>query len=138
MAGIQEFTGKCLQGIAQFESLVNQLKKNSGDINDRLKSIEETELFKFPSLAEYGNHMPSAKVRRCCCRRRCCYCRCFFYLMFLDAPSHLYKRLCPSVRPSVGPSVPSYFPMRTRRILCRVSGLVIVFTVFFPSFLRLL
>ena len=29
-----------------------------------------------------------------------------------------------SVRPSVGPSVPSYFQTRTRRILCRVSGLV--------------
>ena len=23
--------------------------------------------------------------------------------VFLDAPSHLYKRSCPSVRPSVGP-----------------------------------
>ena len=32
---------------------------------------------------------------------------------FLDSTTHLYKRLCPSVRPSVGPSVrpsvPSYF-----------------------------
>ena len=28
---------------------------------------------------------------------------------FLDATSHLYKRLCPSVRRSVRPSVPSYF-----------------------------
>ena len=48
---------------------------------------------------------------------------------FLDAPSHLYKRVCPYVRPSVrrsvGPSVPRYFQTRTRRILCRVSGLVI-------------
>ena len=52
--------------------------------------------------------------------------------LFLDAPSHLYSRLCPSVRrsvrPSVGPpvrpSVPCYFQTRTRRILCRVSGLV--------------
>ena len=25
--------------------------------------------------------------------------------LFLDAPSHLYKRVCPSVRPSVRPSV---------------------------------
>ena len=32
---------------------------------------------------------------------------------FLDAPSHLYKRLCPSIGPSVGPSVPSYFQTRT-------------------------
>ena len=27
------------------------------------------------------------------------------FLFFLDVPSHLYKRLCPSVRRSVGPSV---------------------------------
>ena len=26
-------------------------------------------------------------------------------IRFLDAPSHLYKRVCPSVGPSVGPSV---------------------------------
>ena len=57
---------------------------------------------------------------------------------FLDTPSHLYKRLCPSVRRSVGPSVrpcvrPSVCPVlfskvkrtHTRRILCRVSGLVL-------------
>ena len=34
-------------------------------------------------------------------------------LVFLDATTHLYKRLCPSAgpyfRPSVGPSVPRYF-----------------------------
>ena len=35
-------------------------------------------------------------------------------------------RVCPSVRPSVGPSIPRYFQTRTRRILCRVSGLVSV------------
>ena len=29
------------------------------------------------------------------------------------------------VRPSVHPSIPSYFQTRTRRILCRVSGLVL-------------
>ena len=50
-------------------------------------------------------------------------------LLFLDAPSHLYKRVCPSVRPSVGPSVgpsvPRYFQTRFRRIFCRVSGLVV-------------
>ena len=47
--------------------------------------------------------------------------------LFLDAPSHLYKRSCPSVRRSVrrsvGPSVPRYFQTRTRRILCRVSAI---------------
>ena len=33
-------------------------------------------------------------------------------------------RVRPSVRRSVGPSVPCYFQTPTRRILCRVSGLV--------------
>ena len=28
-----------------------------------------------------------------------------FFSFFLDAPSHLYKRVCPSIRPYVGPSV---------------------------------
>ena len=38
---------------------------------------------------------------------------------FLDAPSHLYRRLCPSVRPSVGPSVgPSVRPsVRPSRVI---------------------
>ena len=51
--------------------------------------------------------------------------------LFLDAPSHLYMRSCPSVGPSVGPSVRRSVPLflkvkstHTRRILCRVSGLV--------------
>ena len=49
--------------------------------------------------------------------------------MFLDAPSHLYKRSFPSVRRSVRRSVgPELFlkvkSTHTRRILCRVSGLV--------------
>ena len=57
-----------------------------------------------------------------------------FFLFFLYASSPLYKRSCPSVRqPSVGPSVcrsvrPVLFSKvkstHTRRILCRVSGLV--------------
>ena len=34
-----------------------------------------------------------------------------------------------SVRRSVGPSVPSYFQTRTRRVLCRVSGLVCLLNV---------
>ena len=34
-----------------------------------------------------------------------------------------------SVRPSVRLSVPSYFQTRTRRILCRVSGLVVTVVV---------
>ena len=38
-------------------------------------------------------------------------------LKFLDAPSHLYKRVCPSVRPSVRPSVcPSVRPSVRRSV----------------------
>ena len=61
---------------------------------------------------------------------------------FLDASSHLYKRVCPSVRrsvgPSVGPSVTSYFQNRKMELLlhechqggpvtsqkCRIASLV--------------
>ena len=39
------------------------------------------------------------------------------FIAFLDAPSHLYKRSCPSVGPSVGPYVPCYFRRWKRRIL---------------------
>ena len=42
---------------------------------------------------------------------------CQILAMFLDAPPHLYKRSCPSVRRSVGPSVPRYFRRWTVRIL---------------------
>ena len=38
-------------------------------------------------------------------------------LNLLDATTHLYKRSCPSVRRSVGPSVPRYFRRWTVRIL---------------------
>ena len=61
---------------------------------------------------------------------------------FLDAPSHLYKKSCPSVRPLVRSSVrpyvrPSVCPVlfskakstQTWRILCRVSGLVLRYFV---------
>ena len=52
--------------------------------------------------------------------------------LFLDAPSHLYVRSCPSVGPSVRRSVgPVLFSKlkstHTRRIFCRVSGLVFPF-----------
>ena len=60
-----------------------------------------------------------------------------FILCFLDAPSHLCKRSCPSVNRSVGPSVrrsvcPVLFSKEisthTRRILRRVPGLVSFFS----------
>ena len=52
----------------------------------------------------------------------------FLCFSFLDAPSHLQKRVCPSVRPYVRVSVRQHYEKcgisRARRILCRVSGLV--------------
>ena len=55
---------------------------------------------------------------------------------FLDAPSHLYMRSCPSVGPSVGPALFSKVKStHTRRILCRVSGFVSLYPVLnlFPA-----
>ena len=51
---------------------------------------------------------------------------------FLDAFSHLYKRVCPSVRPSVTHELKpcksavdqNFYQYERERILCRVSGLV--------------
>ena len=49
---------------------------------------------------------------------------------FLDAPSQLFKRFCPSVGPSVCPVLFSKVKStHTRRIFCRVSGLVWRFVV---------
>ena len=56
----------------------------------------------------------------------------FFYLLrFLDASSHLYKRVCPSVgwfvRPSVRPSVMRFFQIEEMKVFLRVchqGGLV--------------
>ena len=48
----------------------------------------------------------------------------FFFLFFLDAFSHLYKRVCLSVGPSVGPSVRrSVRPKRVEFLRNKVSGL---------------
>ena len=37
-----------LQSITKFESLANQVQKNAGDIEERLKMIESVRLFKKP------------------------------------------------------------------------------------------
>ena len=59
--------------------------------------------------------------------------------VFLDAPSHLYKWVCPSVSPSLRLSIcPMLFSKvkstHTRRILCRVSGLVFMEVPGSPNF----
>ena len=51
------------------------------------------------------------------------------YISFLDAPSHLYKRVCLSVGPSVRPSVSCYF----RRVL---GASCAVYPALFQSFLK--
>ena len=63
-------------------------------------------LFQYNAIRRYRNVMPFS---------------------FLDAPSHLCMRLCPSVRPSVCLVLFSKVKRtHTRRNLCRVSGLVLV------------
>ena len=62
-----------------------------------------------------------------------------FYLQFLDAPSQLYKRVCPSMLSSVHPSVGPYIPRFFRRILgasCAVypALLFLCFLFFLSSF----
>ena len=44
------------------------------------------------------------------------------FIPLLDAPSHLYKRLCPFVRPSVRPSVRRSVPCYLRRWKVRILG----------------
>ena len=63
--------------------------------------------------------------------------RVYFYIIQLTVRFQMRRRI--SIRgyvpPSVGPSVPRYFQTRTRRILCRVSGLVV--TNFYSATRRL-
>ena len=51
-------------------------------------------------------------------------------IRFLDASKHLYKRVCPSVRPSVCPSVRSQFRFRTSDASQCPPGLVRCFLVY--------
>ena len=63
-----------------------------------------------------------------------------FHDGFLGATKHPYKRVCPSVGPSVRRSVtPSLRrPKKVfRSTLCRVSGLVQIFHRFSPSFIEM-
>ena len=60
--------------------------------------------------------------------------------LYLDAPSHLFKRVFPSVcrlsiRPSVGPLFSKVKSTHTGRIFCRVSGLVFLILSYISFFL---
>eukprot|EP00731_Ephydatia_muelleri_P035324 Em0114g8a len=46
--GIQDYTTKCEQALTKFESLVSQIHKNAGDIEERLHMIEMVQLVKPP------------------------------------------------------------------------------------------
>lgn len=50
-----------LQSITKFESLANQIQKNAGDIDERLKMIESVRLFKQPP-PKPGVDLMDAKV----------------------------------------------------------------------------
>ncbi|XP_075256614.1 dynein axonemal heavy chain 10-like [Convolutriloba macropyga] len=46
--GISDFIQKCTSQIGKFESLVNQIQKNSSDVESRLHIVESANLFKVP------------------------------------------------------------------------------------------
>ncbi|XDV20914.1 hypothetical protein PO909_026119, partial [Leuciscus waleckii] len=58
--GIPQFIQRGNQATSKFESLVNQIQKNEQDIDDKLKSIESANLFKFP-MADKAGHLPGIK-----------------------------------------------------------------------------
>ena len=59
--GISDFIQKCSSQIGKFESLVNQIQKNSSDVETRLTIIETTNLFKVPPPGFQGQ-LPFVKV----------------------------------------------------------------------------
>uniref|UniRef100_A0A672KU77 Dynein heavy chain 10, axonemal-like n=1 Tax=Sinocyclocheilus grahami TaxID=75366 RepID=A0A672KU77_SINGR len=58
--GIPQFVQRGNQATSKFESLVNQIQKNERDIDDKLKSIELANLFKFP-MADKNGYLPGIK-----------------------------------------------------------------------------
>ncbi|NWR99676.1 DYH10 protein, partial [Motacilla alba] len=58
--GIGEFIVQCTQTIGRLELLVHQIHHISEDINSKLRSIESTNLFKFPH-SKNGDKCPGAK-----------------------------------------------------------------------------
>ena len=60
--GINDFIAKCDAAISKFESMVNQIQKNSKDIMSRLKLVEQADLFKSPPPApNRPEDLPSCK-----------------------------------------------------------------------------
>ncbi|NXI18875.1 DYH10 protein, partial [Irena cyanogastra] len=58
--GIGEFIVQCTQTIGRLELLVHQIHHISEDISSKLRSIESTNLFKFPH-SKNGDRLPGAK-----------------------------------------------------------------------------
>ncbi|NXS20586.1 DYH10 protein, partial [Mystacornis crossleyi] len=58
--GIGEFIVQCTQTIGKLELLVHQIHNISEDISNKLRSIESTNLFKFPH-SKKGGKLPGAK-----------------------------------------------------------------------------
>ncbi|NXQ07446.1 DYH10 protein, partial [Vidua macroura] len=58
--GIGEFVVQCTQSIGRLELLVHQIHHISEDISSKLRSIESTNLFKFPH-SKNGDKRPGAK-----------------------------------------------------------------------------
>lgn len=58
--GIPQFIQCGNQATSKFESLVNQIQKNERDIDNKLKSTESANLFKFP-VADKNGYLPGIK-----------------------------------------------------------------------------
>ncbi|XP_051514176.1 dynein axonemal heavy chain 10 [Myxocyprinus asiaticus] len=58
--GIPQFIQRGNQATSKFESLMNQIQKNERDIDEKLKSIESANLFKFPTSDKTGR-LPGIK-----------------------------------------------------------------------------
>ncbi|NWV46722.1 DYH10 protein, partial [Daphoenositta chrysoptera] len=58
--GIGEFIVQCTQTIGKFELLIHQIHNISENISSKLRSIESTNLFKFP-CSKNGDKLPGAK-----------------------------------------------------------------------------
>ena len=73
-----------------------------------------------------SNFHPNLHCHLICRRpRRCWCCCCFLLLSFLDASSHLHKKVCPSVRPSIRPFVYNAFfePSKTPILATEMDGI---------------
>ena len=74
---------------------VDELRRSHSDINDRHRNSAHARSDTLTNFVQKGG----GSLKHVACSPRTM----LKYSFFLDAPSHLYKRSCPSIGPSVGP-----------------------------------